>query len=173
MDPKTQQRAMKLCALIESELRTLSASSDARPPELAKAVGRLDELRTLIEALDRAPVGKVSHVGSAVWRVVAQVSLELIKALADSQKYMQQPVQETKIKGHGTANAWYDSQETPWSERTVAERACSAARSRSKLCLTSRKRPSRTFCASSPPTSNASRYPTRPPACHYSLVRYA
>ena len=92
MAPKTQQRAMELCVLIESELGSMSVGSDTRPPELAKVVGYLDELRTLIEARDPPPANKqVSHLGSAVWRVVLQVSLELIKALANSQKYTRQP----------------------------------------------------------------------------------
>lgn len=174
MDPKTQQRAMELCALIEAELHSLSARSETRPPELARVVGYLDELHTLVGALDPPSAGsQVSHLGSAVWRVVIYVSLQLIKALVDSQKYTQRPLLGTTTIGDGTTNAWYGSQKTPWGERTVAKKARSSARGRSKLCVSSREWSSRPFCASSSPVSNASRYPTRALACHCSLVRYA
>ena len=174
MDPKTQQRAMELCALIEAELHSLSARSETRPPELARVVGYLDELHALVGALDPPSAGnEVSHLGSAVWRVVFYVSLQLIKALADSQKYTQRPLPGTTTICHGTTNAWYGSQKTPWGKRAVPKKARSLARGRSKLCVSSREWSSRPFCAPSSPASSASRYPTRPLACYYSLVRYA
>lgn len=173
MNPKTRQRAMELCELIESELRTVSSCSDTRPPELARVVECLDELRELVEAPDRPPAGdEVSHIGSAVWRVVVQVSLELIKALADSQKYMQ-PVQRTVRIDHAAANARYGPQATPWGERAFAKEARSPARSGSHLCVTPRKWSSRAVRPSSSAVGNASRCPTWALARPRPLVRHA
>ncbi len=173
MDPKTRQRALELCELIESELRTVSSCSDTRPPELARVVGCLDELRELVEAPDRPPAGdEVSHIGSAVWRVVVQVSLELIKALADSQKYMQ-PVQRTVGIDYAAANARYGPEATPWGERALPKEARSPARSGSQLCVTPRKRSSRTFRSSSSSVGNAPGCPTGAFARPRPLVRHA
>ena len=174
MDHKTQLRAMELCVLIESELHAMSARSSTRPPELARVVTCLDELTMLIKALDRPPAGsQVSHLGSAVRRVVVQVSLELIKALADSQKYTQQPDYGAEKIGHGTPNAWHCPQETPWGERAISKEARSLTRGRSKLRLPSREWPSRAFCPTSSSTSNASRCSTGALARPCSLVRHA
>ena len=123
---KTQQRAFELCAVIESELETMDGTH-ARSPELVRVAGYLDELRLLIKELDPHAVGgKVSPVGSAVWRVVTKVSLELIKILTDSQKY-EQTVRRAATIDHGRTQIRYGDQEASWSRGAIPEGARAAA----------------------------------------------